>query len=186
MSIVHVIDTVREWAEQNICSKVRLKQPPADLDAPIDAGYDYTLVNPAAFAMYPPTAEKLPPNIHSPFPALCVGIQAGQDELTENKGYIDLQITFSAWDPGIHDHSNFSRNGDGWRDAWNFVDTAIREVESVTKIGGFIIDQATPVKFGPLTEQESIPDLYPFWFAWISFRVTYPLRRNIAELQVFL
>jgi hypothetical protein len=59
-------------------------------------------------------------------------------------------------------------------------------VESATHIGEYTIDRATPVKFGPLTEQESIPDFYPLWFAWVSFRVTYPLRRNIKEIQNLL
>ena len=66
------------------------------------------------------------------------------------------------------------------------MDIALREVESVTNIGGYTIDRAKPVKFGPLTEQEAIPDFYPMWFAWLSFTVNYPLRRNIQELQNFL
>lgn len=55
----------------------------------------------------------------------------------------------------------FDRNGDGWRDAWNFVDIALREIESRTNIAGYEIDRSTPVKFGPLTEQEAIPDFTP-------------------------
>ena len=203
MSVVHLIDTLTDWARQNVCAHISLKQPPKDMTAAEDAGYNYTLVTPATFAMYVPTSEKLPPSIHSPFPSLCVGFVAGQDELNINKGYVDIQFNFSTWSPGTHgkdmfnpvgDGSSkqwsgaeanryFERNGEGWRDAWNFVDIALRAVESVTTIGEYIIDRATPIKFGPLTEQEAIPDLYPFWFAWISFRVKYPLMRNIADIQ---
>ena len=206
MSVVHVIDTVTDWARANICPKIQLKQPPADLDAATDEGYEYKLVTPAAFAMYVPTSEKLPPGIHSPFPSLCVRFMAGQDEQANGKGFVDLQLCFSTWDPGLHGEdilrangdksfkrwsgeeadAYFRRTGDGWRDAWNFVDIALRAVESETNIGGFVIDKATPVKYGPLTEQEAIPDLYPTWFAWISFRVTYPLVRNIQDFQEFL
>lgn len=208
MSVVHLIDTLKEWAEENICSQITLKQPPKDMDAAEDAGYNnnYTLVTPATFAMYVPTQEKLPPNIHAPFPSLCVRFMSGEDAPNINEGFVDVQFCFSTWSPGTHGkdilnpvgdgthkewsgadaNRHFERNGEGWRDAWNFVDIALRAVESVTIIGNYTIDRATPVKFGPLTEQEAIPDLYPFWFAWISFRVKYPLVRNIADIQTLL
>ena len=66
------------------------------------------------------------------------------------------------------------------------VDIALREVESVTNIDGLVIDRSVPVKFGPFTEQESIPDFYPFWFAWVSFSVSYPITRNIRDIENLL
>lgn len=206
MSVVRVIDTLTEWARANICDHIVLKQPPEDLEAATDEGYEYTLVNPAAFGMYVPTSEKLPPNIHSPFPSLCVRFTEGQDEPASMSGAVYVQFCFSTWDTGIHgediyipDGSSefkrwsgkeadkfFQRSGEGWRDAWNFVDIALRAIESVTNIGGFVIDPSTPIRFGPLTEQEAIPDLYPTWFAWVSFRVQYPLVRNVQDYQDLL
>jgi hypothetical protein len=200
MSVVHVIDTLTEWAQRNICDHVQLKKPPMNLEAN-DEGYSYETVKPAVFPMYVPTSEKLPPSIHSPFPSLCVRFLKGSDDLKGSKGYLDVQFCFSAWDPGTHgqdivhaygatpyseqgkQEATFERNGNGWRDVWNFVDTALRAVESVTKIGGYTIDRETPVEFGPLTEQEAIADYYPFWFAWMSFRVNYPLQRNVKDLK---
>lgn len=206
MSVVHLLDTVTEWAQSNICDWIELKQPPADLDAPTDAEYDYKLVNPAAFAMYLPTSEKLPPTIKAPFPALCVRAVAGEDNQAAGSGFVDIQFAFASWDPGLHGEDilkpngngtfrrwsgeeaaeYFRRTGTGWRDAWNFVDKALRAVESVSNIGGFTVDKLVPVKFGPMDEQVSIPDLYPTWFAWISFRVNYPIIRNNQDLQNFL
>lgn len=201
MSVVHVIDTVTKWTRENVCERIKLKVPPENTD-PNDEGYEYELATPAAFAMYVPSSEKLPPNIHAPFPSVCVRFLTGQDSQDKGSGAIDLQLCFSAWDPGLHNrdlflpngdgsfrvsgNETFQRNGDGWRDAWNFVDIALREIESTTNIDGYLIDRSTPVKFGPLTEQEEIADLYPFWFAWVSFRVNYPLRRNIEDFQKFL
>ena len=203
MSVVHIIDTLAEWAKSNICERVRLKMPPENLEAN-DAGYSYKTVKPSVFSMYVPTSEKLPPSIHSPFPSLCVRFVKGADELSGNAGYLDVQFCFSAWDPGTHGqdvyhpngdgsfrkqgpvYAEYERNGEGWRDVWNFVDTALRAVESVTNIGGYVIDRNTPVEFGPLTEQEAIPDFYPFWFAWLSFRINYPLRRNNQDIQKHL
>jgi hypothetical protein len=43
-----------------------------------------------------------------------------------------------------------------------------------------------PVKYGPLTEQEAIPDFYPFWFTWVTFQLIYPLQRNDENIQQFL
>lgn len=201
MSVVHILDTLSEWAKVNICDKVSLKAPPPN-EMPDDSAYDYKLVNPSVFTLYVPTSEKLPPNIHSPFPSLCVRFMEGENGLSSGKGFINVQFVFSAWDPGTHGKDRlafisvknniwqdnggaetFERNGDGWRDVWNFVDVALRAVESVTNIGGYVIDHQTPIKFGPLGEQESIPDFYPFWFAWISFRVNYPLMRNVEDFQ---
>lgn len=185
MSVVHVIDAISEWAQKNICDLVTLKVPPENEEAN-DEGYTYQTAHPAAFPLYVPTSEKLPPSIHSSFPSLCVRFVKGTDELSGNTGHLDVQFCFSAWDPGTHGPNSFTRNGDGWRDVWNFVDTALRAVESVTNINGYTIDRETPIEFGPLTEQEAIPDYYPLWFAWVSFRVKYPLRRNIEDLKQYL
>ena len=204
MSVVHLIDTVTAWARQNISEQVRLKMPPENVEAN-DAGYDYKLVTPATFALYTPTSDKLPPRVQSPFPSLCVRILSGEDDLASGSGTAEVQFCFSAWDPGLHDQDyfwpvkdqpgvwhqgngseDFTRGGEGWRDAWNFVDVALRALESVTEIGGYTIDRSQPIKYGPLTEQESIPDFYPFWFAWASFKITYPLVRNVEDYQKFL
>lgn len=204
MSVVHLIDTVTAWARQNISEQVRLKMPPENVEAN-DAGYDYKLVTPATFAVYTPTSDKLPPHVQSPFPSLCVRILSGEDNLASGSGTSEVQFCFSAWDPGLHDKDyfwpvqdqpgvwnqgnsskDFTRSGEGWRDAWNFVDVALRALESVTQIDGYMIDRSQHIKYGPLTEQESIPDFYPFWFAWVSFKINYPLVRNVEDFQKFL
>ena len=205
MAVVQIIDTLTDWARENVCDKIKLKVPPLP-DEPDDAGYEYKLVNPAAFGMYTPTSEKVPPNVHAPFPSLCVRLLKGQENPAQREGFIDVQFCFSTWDTGLHGkdiiqpmgngvyrrwtgaeaNAFFERNGEGWRDAWNFVDIALRELESVSSIGGYVLDLGTPIEFGPLTEQESIPDFYPFWFAWVSFRIKYPLRRNVEEIQNYL
>ena len=102
MSVVHLIDTVTKWAKENICSQISLKQPPNDMNAADDAGYKYNLVTPAAFAMYVPTAEKLPPNIHAPIPSLCVRFMSGENLPSNGSGFVDLQFCFSTWSPGTH------------------------------------------------------------------------------------
>lgn len=205
MSVVHLIDTLTAWAQENVCDHIKLKVPPANEGEAVDEGYEYKTTKPAAFAMYVPTSEKLPPSIRSPFPSLCVQVIGGADTQEDGSGYVDIRFTFSTWDPGTHGKdiiapttrdairwavsgadTYFQRNGDGWRDVWNFVDIARRAVGAVTEISGYAIDKTTPIKFGPMTEQEAIADLYPFWVAWLSFRMNYSLVRKIEDLTEFL
>lgn len=208
MAVVTILDGVTAWVREEICSQIRLKVPPADEQAATDAGYEYQLVTPAAFSLFVPTKEKLPPSVISPIPSVCVRILEGADDLSASTGSIGVQLCFSTWDPGTHGadvlkpvpgdslrmqqwtgpeaEEYFDRNGDGWRDAWNLVDIALREIESRAFIAGYEIDRSTPVKFGPLSEQEAIPDFYPLWFAWVSFSLTYPLRRNNPSIETLL
>ena len=205
MSIVKILDDVTAWARQNICSKIELKVPPK-LSEPNDNDYDHKKANPVAFTMYVPTDDKLPKNIPSAFPSLGVRFIKGVDDLSTMTGSIGIQFLLSVWNPGTHGadllapqqgdplswspvpdaEKQFERNGDGWRDVWNFTDIAVQAVESATNISGYKIDRSIPVEFGPLTEQEAVPDYYPFWFTWVSFQLTYPLMRNINEAEDFL
>ena len=205
MSFVKILDDVTDWARQHICSKIMLKAPPANGE-PNDHAYDYRVTNPVAFTMYVPTEDKLPKGIPSAFPSLCVRFLEATDDLATMTGTMGVQFLLSAWSPGtygpdslmIHPedafqwqaHSEekvkFERNGDGWRDVWNFTDLAVSAVESVTNISGYEIDRTTAVKFGPLTEQEAVSDFYPFWFTWVTFQLKYPLLRNIDNTQEFL
>ena len=186
MSIVNILDDVTEWARQNICNKIALKVPPNDTD-PNDNAYEYKTAHPVVFTMYVPTEDKLPKNIPAAFPSLCVRFMEGVDDLATMTGTIGIQLLLSTWSPGTHGaKAQFERNGEGWRDAWNFTNLAVAAVESVTNICGYEIDRSVPVKYGPLTEQEAIPDFYPFWFTWVTFQLTYPLRRKIEDVQEFL
>lgn len=184
MSIVKVLDDVTEWARQNICSQITLKVPPKGTE-PNDHDYVYQTANPVAFTMYVPTEDKLPKDIPSAFPSLCVRFIEGENDLANNKNTIGIHFLLSVWSPGKYG-AEFERNGEGWRDVWNFTDIAVRALEASAHISGYEIDRSVPIKFGPLTEQEAIPDFYPFWFTWVTFQLTHPLKRNIDNIQEFL
>lgn len=208
MSVVNILDRVTNWARETICSQIKLKLPPENEADAIDEGYDYELVNPTAFTMFVPTKGQMPPDVRSPIPSICVRCREGEDSLVGRTGRINIEFFFSAWNPGIYgadilrpdaenglaahrwrgpeadDH--FKRYGGGWRGIWNFVDVALREIESRTHIDGIEIDRSTPIKYGPLAEQEAIPDFYPFWFAWVSFTLTYPLMRHDEGIENLL
>ena len=208
MSVVNILDRVTEWARQSICSKIKLKLPPKDEESATDQDYEYDLVTPAAFTMYVPTRDKLPPDVRSPIPSICVRCRDGEDDLAASRGRINIEFCFSAWNPGTYGadvlrpiegnstearrwngpeaNDHFQRYGGGYRDVWNFVEIALREIESRTHIDGIEVDRTVPVRYGPLAEQESIPDFYPLWFAWVSFTLTYPLIRYDADVENLL
>lgn len=208
MTTTGILDIVTDWARENICPQILLKVPPDDDADPTGVGYDYQRVNPAAFTMYLPSREKLPPGVLSPVPSICVQCTEGEDNMQSRQGIMRLQLSFSTWSPGTYGadmaepnpddymrpkkwpkekaEAYFVRTGDGWRDAWNMLDIALRELESVTNIGGLIIDPGTPIKYGPFAEQKQIIDFYPFWYAWASFAVTYPIQRNIRGVESLL
>ena len=52
MAIVNDLNKIRDWLQTEVCDKIKLKLPKDDK---ADGGYEYELVNPAAFALFVPT-----------------------------------------------------------------------------------------------------------------------------------
>lgn len=206
MTIVSILDTITKWAEREICSKIKLKLPPLDLKESTGAGYKHQFIQPACFPLFMPTSDKIPPGIFSPTPSLCVRIIKGEDDLISNTGNIIVEFSFSTWNCGTHGSdillpqkdntlrqwtgeeakAYFERDYDGWRDLWNWIDIALRAIESHLSIDGIEIDRSANVKFYQYEIDGVIPELYPFWCAGIQFQVKRPVRRNIVELQDLL
>ena len=82
--------------------------------------------------------------------------------------------------------SYFVKNGEGWRDAWNFVDTALRLIENAEYLGDLRVIKEKGITFGPVTEQAAVPDFYPYWFAWAEFSIEETLTRNPKSYQHLL
>lgn len=199
MTIVDIIDRVTKWAEEEICTKVKLKLP-ADDHADASYNQEYKLVTPAAFPLYVPTKDRMPPQATAPIPSLCIQLVSGRDQLVKSSGAMKLRFCFSTWDPGTHGLDIFKpipdtspqeyqqwnteeamayymRRSDGWRNVWNWVDVALRALESTEYIAGYRIIKEEAIDYGPVEEQDSIPDYYPYWFAWISFTIQYGIAR---------
>lgn len=198
-TIVTAIDAVTAWVEKNVCSRVKLKKPPANENEANDAGYDYELVEPSAHAMYVPTQDKAAIADKLPIPSVCVRVTDGSCDYAGGECTIDFELIFATWDGGTHGRDmfdpvgnnifvqrsgaaakTFDRNGGGWRDAWNLIDTALRELGRTTLIADLTVDKTVPVKFSPLKEQNSIPDFYPYWFSVLTFTVKQSIRTQNA------
>lgn len=195
MSIVNSIEVVKDWLTEKVCPLVKLKLPD---DNATDASYPYKLVNPAAFSLFVPTKDRMPPNIAAPIPSVCVQLVSGSDDIINSSRGTKIRLLFSAWDPGYHEPdifkpkgdgtyiqqyneeaaTTFEKNGEGWRDAWNFVDTALRVIENSEYIGELRVIKEEGINFGPVTEQDSVVDFYPYWFAWVEFSIEETLARN--------
>ena len=152
MTLVNSIDKIVSWLTENVCSKITLKLPD---DYRNDTGYDVVMVNPAAFPLYVPGKDRLPPNMAAPIPSVCVQLMEGSDELIQKKRQLQIRLCLACWNPGQHGGEIFnprenakatggysyyvntgeaaktySRNMDGWRDCYNLADLVLREIET--------------------------------------------------------
>lgn len=202
MSIVQALDAMAEWLHSEVCLKVKLK--PRSIDNQTTK-YEYKLVNPEVFAMYTPTTKNKPPEVEATTPSICLQLIDGTDSPNASDRAMRVRLSFSAWNPGLHgpdiltptqgahrkylkpgDEGTFRETSEGWRDVWNFVDTALRVIENAEAIGGYGIDKKEGIKFGPFTWQNDIPDFNPFWFAWVELTVREQIIRNRPEIDQYL
>lgn len=99
MTLVNSIDKIVSWLTENVCSKIALKLPD---DYRNDTGYDVVMVNPAAFPLYVPGKDRLPPNVAAPIPSVCVQLMEGSDELIQKKRQLQIRLCLACWNPGQH------------------------------------------------------------------------------------
>ncbi|MBS6773407.1 MAG: hypothetical protein KH240_12755 [Faecalibacterium prausnitzii] len=180
MSIVNSIEIVREWLDSTVCPMVQLKLPD---DSATDASYPYKLVNPTAFSLFVPSKDRLPPKVPAPIPSVCVQIVEGTDSLTMSSRSIKIRLCFSAWDPGYHGPDIFKPKGDG---SGTYIQQALRLIENAEYLGDLRVIKEKGITFGPVTEQDAVPDFYPYWFAWAEFSVEETLTRNPKSYQHLL
>ena len=185
------IDSIVKWLTENVCDKITLKVPD---DYANDGDYTVRLVHPAAFPLFLPTKERLPPSAPAPIPSICVQLTEGNDELSEHLRTLQIRLCLACWNPGEHgkefyqprenpsaiggfsyyliddeEEQAYTRNMEGWRDSMNFADIVLREIESAEYIGGMRVMKENGIRFGPFSEDGNIWDYYPYWNSWISF-----------------
>ena len=191
MTLVKSIDNVVKWLNENVCGQIALKLPD---DYKNDGSYDVEFVNPAAFPLYVPGKDRLPPSVSAPIPSVCVQLMEGSDDLLAKKRQLKIRLCLACWNPGEHGaevlqarknenalggHSYYSvageaaqkyaRNMEGWRDSFNFADLVLREVEGAEYIAGHRLVKEAGITYGLFTEEGNIWDYYPYWHNWISF-----------------
>lgn len=191
MLLVESIDKVVAWLNENVCSQIQLKLPD---DFKNDKEYAVEYVQPAAFPLYTPGKDRLPPNVRAPIPSICVQLTEGSDDLLKRQRRLQIRLCLACWNPGehggevLHPRKNeaalggysyyrltgeaaqtYTRNMEGWRDSFNFADLVLREIESAEYIAGHRLVKEQGIKFGLFTEDGNIWDYYPYWHNWITF-----------------
>lgn len=194
MPTVDTVTRVMDWLDSTVCPLVRLKLPD---DSDQDSDYPFRTVHPAVLGMYWPTSrEQLPPGVHDVQPGILVQVVEGTETFSDHLTRTRIRLHLSAWNPGHHGPDTWvpkaevGENGlrferverkifrpgydEGWRDAWNFLDTVRREVRNAPSFGRASLDRTEPVTFGPYAQQGAIIDLYPYWFCWLEFQLVEP------------
>lgn len=204
MSIVSILDDVTDWAQSNICNKIKLKLPDPNNEAET-YNKAYKLVNPKAFPIFMPSSDKLNVPLVGPVPGLCVQFVGGEDKLKDRN--IELGFLFSAWNPGQHGLDMFikgkendsfeqwnndeamkfyEKSAEGWRDIYNFVDLSLRTLQSTESISNIRVCHEKKIKYGPVAMDDSLPVLYPFWYAWLTFHIEVKNIRNNEAIEKLL
>lgn len=191
MTLVQSIDKVVAWLSESVCPQITLKLPD---DYKNDTSYDVEFVTPAAFPLYVPGKDRLPPSVPAPIPSVCVQLMEGSDDLLKKKRQLQIRLCLACWNPGehgaevMHPRKNekalggysyriadgeaakaYTRNMEGWRDSFNFADLVLRELEGTEYIAGHRLVKESGIKFGLFTEEGNIWDYYPYWHNWITF-----------------
>ena len=204
MTLVQSIDNVVDWLRENVRSQISLKLPD---DYKNDTGYDVEFVNPAAFPLYVPGKDRLPPSVPAPIPSVCVQLMEGSDDLLKRNRQLQFRLCLACWNPGEYGGEilyarnapktdvgysyyhqtgeaakTYARNMDGWRDSYNFADLVLRELENTEFIVGHRLVKESGIKFGPFTEEGNIWDYYPYWHNWISFTLEAGVVAKTPEL----
>lgn len=187
MTNTKIIESLTDWVRENICEKVQLKLPTDNSTGP-----EVTYVTPGAFALFVPAKDRLPPNVRAPIPSICVQVMEAKDKMIEHKRLMKIRLCLACWNPGTQsgeifvprdnetamfgksytqgtEAKSYTRNLDGWRDIWNFMDVALREIEGAEFFAGVRLVKEQDIEFGPFVEQGAIWDYYPYWNSWISF-----------------
>ena len=99
MTLVQSIDKVVEWLHENVCSQITLKLPD---DYKNDKSYGVEFVNPAAFPLYVPGKDRLPPSVPAPIPSVCVQLMEGSDDLLKKQRQLQIRLCLACWNPGTH------------------------------------------------------------------------------------
>ena len=210
MTIAQCIEKVTDWLNESVCPKIKLKLPDDNQNG---KEYEVKAVNPTAFAMYQPGKDKLPPGVIAPFPSVVVQLLEGSDNMTSSNGRMKLQLSFTAWNPGNHagelkratqtttasgsedldvkiggvaSEQSFTRDAEGWKDVWNFVDRALREIENAEYLNGLRVVKELPITYGQFQQEGQISDLYPYWGAWAIITIERGLARTGASCSQFL
>lgn len=183
MTVINILNEVQSWFKREVCPNVNFKKPPLADESDTEF-YDYELVQPDAYIMYPPNENK--------FPSVTIQTSGGDYNKLKQTGEVKLRFLFATWNTGKHiiDEGNvptFEPDNKGYIDVWNFIDYVLNRLSDVDYIGeGVRLKHEDGIQFGPMTEQDTMVNYYPYWCGWISCTVHYGKSTTKEDLSEFL
>lgn len=188
MAIVDDLNKIRDWLQSEVCNTVQLKAPADDNNA---GEYEYEIVTPAAFTLFTPSKDRLPPDVRVPIPSVCIRLREGEHRPREGINSMKLVLNFCTWNPGLHRQDNFipvepgagmkgynvsadaeyKRTADGWQDVYSFIDKTLRAIECAEYIADMRVRVEDGIKYGMTSDKDGLDDFYPYWCGWIEFSV---------------
>lgn len=195
MTVVTALEEARSWLT-GVCGGLKFKAPH---DEQTTADYPYREKEPAVYVFDESSDRELPAWLPASAPSVCVQLIKGEDRLAERLSAFHLQLTFVAWNPGLHapdvftptdtDHtlyhrgtgSGFGMRGDCWRDVWNFVDVARGALAQTDGIAGMRIAHEEGIRFGPVLEDGAPVNAGPYALAWLTFTLNAGLNKPLQN-----
>jgi len=213
MTIIEMLDDLAKWAEDQICSKIMLK---AETDVQ-DGSEKIEEVHPVAWPLYVPAQDGIWPRVGvANVPSIAVEIlPPSKDDVQGDSRTVTIRFALATWNPARYQEDVFVPTGesgagipnmpaytrgdpetppfawssDGWRDAYNFLEIALRELGNTDYIKSTIrIMHEEAMEWGPFTEPDGgpLPNFFPFWLAWCSFKVNLPITRARHDVSSLL
>lgn len=176
MNIVKIVEDTTKFVQEKICDDITFYKPSDDA-----MGKTWTpgRVKPIAFPMFTPPKD-MTLNGMTEFPSVCVQLMpSGANQITREQD-ISIRLIFGVWYPGPFSEKieegeekvdSFTRNADGWKETFRFLDHAKDVIESNSLIGDFVIDKNIPLEFGPWMEDDTLVNSYPYFFSWLRFSI---------------
>ena len=196
MTLIDMLDTVKDWAEREISPKLKFKKEPKT-DEPNMEDYDHDTGHPKVFINYRPTTDT-PESL--PYDTPCMVIQLIECTIDRKNKEMEARIRVMCvtWSPGEYTPDTYDRvtgktelnelgiyrqrsgkvfrvDDDGWRDSYIMADCVLNKLQSISKIGKLIIDDSKPVDATPYSEEEVLQYFYPESFMKVDFWVKSPV-----------
>lgn len=178
---IDILESLQKWLQDKVCSQFKFKKPD---DENVSGAYNYTLVNPSVFLMFPPSKDVN--NNNAVIPSVTIQFDNRTDTPTTNEGIMHVRLNFATWDPGMHTNDGFKRNVEGWRDVLNFVEATLQELKNTEFVDGIRVLKERGIESGPISEQGAIIDFYPYWFAYVSFYCGFKITSTKKKYSEFL
>ena len=176
MALINILESIRDLLNKEVCCDYQFKnEPPENRSNAED--YNYSLVHPQAYIWYVPPEGRTP--------SVTIQFTEGQMKRFEKEGSAKVKLLFATWDTGMHgNNKHFEINQEGWRDVWVFISGTLRKMRNTTFLGKNIrIRHEDGIKFGTISENEMLPNYYPFWCAYIEFSIQFGVSSSDEDVN---